>query len=260
MMASRETHHEVHQIALDEHHTPASHVVEQHTIHFHHSSGGGWVDVPMPGMQTQYQQGSHVPMEVVAHHHHHSHSHAPVEEQQLPIFMMAMLPAEVPRQIDNPILQEMPHIPQAAIQEPVASMADIPAQSIHIDSGPAPAIIEHEVAPVAHMQSEMPRLHFKETVHEERAEQPKAENVSISEHKQEKPRPTEFHTEAPKSEEIRLAKEERVEAVAPPAEHIAQPIGLETIMITAHIGYIPSVRKRERQLKVALGAEGIPPQ
>ncbi len=270
MIAARESHYEAPHISLHEHHASAMRPAEQHAMHFHHSSGTGWVDVPMPGVQTQYQQGGFSQMEVVPHHHHSHASISPVSlEQQLPTFILSMqaVSAEVPGQnAQTPLLQEM-H-PTQTRNGPGAGAAEIQVQCIHFESQPTAAGRNHDEAPVAQIKSEPPRLHFGEfsQVQETRADAPglaRADRESAREPKQ-PPAPqkkaTAFHAESPKSEEIRAAPEYQAEAYAPPAEFSAQQIRVEEISLPAHIGYIPSVRKKERQLKVTQGAEGIPPQ
>jgi hypothetical protein len=236
--------------------------VRQQTMHAH--SGTGWVDVPMPGMKTQYQQGSLVHPDI-APKHHGTHSHWVQVQPQVPAAMISMATAQMelapPAKHTNhqvamtlqdaaPVLQESVHdyTPEMRAREPRGHETSAPEARNY----EAPVECAH--APASIHLSEPLQLHFS-AVRSERPHDAHAEKTASR-----KTGPQHFHADAPKLEGILKAPEYRVQAAAAPLEYRAQSIGIEHIPVPAHIGYIPSVKKKEIQLKVAQGAGAVPPQ
>ena len=262
MAAAREKEHVAGRSAFHEQQLPASPIaleVRQHTIHTHRSSGTGWVDVPMPGMQTQYQQRGFVQLCDVPKHHAGTHTTA---APQVPTATISLQAYEAP--VHRAVPAESfavvsPHLPRPMqhADAPVRE-ADMPGP-VRLVCARATETRAETPAPIQESGNMPLRLAFTSWHQETR---PKGEQLRTSDSKSAhaEPKTTAFRGEPPRSEGIVASSEIRLEAAPTPAEFTAQQIRIEEIRLPKHIGYIPSVRKKERQLKVTQGADGIPPQ
>lgn len=266
MMTAREREYEAEKITLHEHHAPSAiHLeVRQHTIHASHSSGTGWVDVPMPGMQTQYQQAGFVQMGSAPGRHTGTHNSAP-QKPQVPIAVISLqalaqiVPARAQTTEAGSFTADFVHqpaakgAPKAKAHETRApetiALAPVPKGETRTEEAPRTITI----AKSRQVHFSAPRISSPEKPKAEKARAPNPKTNSSA------PLPG-FKVETPRSERIILSSEISIQAMAPPPEYSAGPVRAGEITLPAHIGYIPSVKKKEKQLKVTQGAEGIPPQ
>jgi hypothetical protein len=242
----------------------ASHVLapQSRTTHSRSSLDTGWLDVPMPGALTQFQQGA-------SRHSDASRPHTPRVAPRMPAHQaptaisMQAGPANTanaqPKRQDiqqreenaRPIMANEERLPEGSPRQIHAPQTRETAARANED------VSAHAPAP----RSEPARLLFNSVHAQVKAKKPRAETrAPASSNAANNPKPNIFHAESPRSEQLLRAPEIKLHADAARVQFKAEQIRVDGIQMPAHIGYIPSVRKKERQLKVAQGAEGIPPQ
>ncbi len=270
MRAAQKMHHATEPlIHHTHHHVHSSHVFEPHphTINSRSSLDTGWLDVPMPGALTEFQQGVFMHLNPV--HHHSSHvpvmagqPHAPtatISMQAVPMEFITAQPQATPITIHEPVqsvqgatYEYLSEARTPEVQQKTVHTPEVTGAVAYSEDG-VPAPIQMIIS-----SSKPARLHF-DSVHAEKSEA-KTDNNSPIAAKSTDSKAHEFSSEIPRSEELRASPEQPVQAVTRAAEIKTEQIRFGENPMPEHVGYIPSVRKKEKQLKVAQGAEGIPPQ